>query len=47
MHLPVDTTTGGIPAHELTPSERHDGPEMPGLLAKVKGPVQAVCADAA
>lgn len=47
LHLAVDTTTGEILAHELTPSERHDGPELPGLLAKVKGPVQAVCADGA
>ena len=47
LHLAVDTTTGGIPAHELTPSQRRDCPELAGLLAKVKGPVQAVCADAA
>ena len=48
----VDTTTGDTPtgevlAHDLTPSVHHDGPELPGLLAKLKGPVQAVCADGA
>ena len=57
MHLAVDnttgdTTTGDTPtgevlAHDLTSSAHHDGPELPGLLAKLKGPVQAVCADGA
>lgn len=47
LHLGVDTTTGEILAHELTPSERHDGPELPGLLAKIDGPVAAVYGDKA
>ena len=47
LHLAVDTMTGEILAHELTPSERHDGPELPGLLAAVAGPIEAVCADGA
>ena len=45
LHLAVDTDTGEILAHSLTPSSRHDSPEMPGLLAKVKEPVTVVCAD--
>lgn len=47
LHLAVDTMTGEILAHELTPGEHHDGPELPGLLAAVGGPIQAVCADGA
>jgi hypothetical protein len=47
VHLAVDTMTGEILAHELTPGEHHDGPELPGLLAAVGGPIQAVCADGA
>lgn len=45
LHLAVDTTTGAILAHVLTPSDHHDGPELPGLLAKVKEQVSVVCAD--
>ena len=33
--------TGEILAHDLTPSERHDGPELPGLLDAVEGPIEA------
>ena len=45
LHLVVDTATGEILAHSLTPSSRHDSPEMPGLLDLVKEPVAVVCAD--
>ena len=41
-HLGVDTTTGEILAHALTPSETHEGAELPGLLARVEGPITAV-----
>ena len=34
-------------AHDLTPGEHHDGPELPSLLAAVEGPIEAVCADGA
>jgi hypothetical protein len=43
----VDTTTGEILAHTLTPCARHDGPELPGLLEAVEGPVEAVYGDGA
>ena len=45
LHLAVDTETGEILAHTLTGSDHHDGPELPGLLAKVKAPVAVVSAD--
>ena len=45
LHLGVDTTTGEIVAHALTPSETHDGAELEGLLADVAGPIAAVYAD--
>jgi hypothetical protein len=47
LHLAADTMTGEILAHDLTPSERHDGPELPGLLAAVEGPIEAASADGA
>lgn len=47
LHLAVDTATGEILAHALTVNERHDGPELPGLLARVDVPVAAVYADKA
>ena len=47
LHLGVDTTTGEILAHALTPSETHDGTELEGLLAKVEGPIAAVYGDKA
>ena len=45
LHLAVDTETGEILAHILTGSDHHDGPELPGLLAKIKEPVAVVSAD--
>ena len=45
LHLAVDTTTGKILAHALTVNERHDGPELPDLLARIERPVAAVYAD--
>lgn len=45
LHLAVDTETGEIVADALTGSDRHDNPELPGLLAKVKEPVAVVSAD--
>ena len=47
LHLGVDTTTGEILAHALTPSETHDGTELEGLLAEVEGPIAAVYGDKA
>lgn len=47
LHLAVDTTTGEILAHKLTPSARHDNEELPGLLDAVEGAVEAVYADGA
>ena len=47
LHLGVDTTTGELLAHALTPSETHDGAELPGLLAQIEGPVAAVYGDKA
>ena len=41
LHLAADPMTGEILAHDLTPSERHDGPELPGLLDAVEGPIEA------
>ncbi len=43
----MDTGSGEILAHELTPSARHDGPRLPGLLDQVEGPVAAVYGDKA
>jgi hypothetical protein len=47
LHLGVDTTTGAIVAHALTPSETHDGAELDGLLGAVEGPIAAVYGDKA
>src|SRR5690606_7359189 len=47
LHLGVDTTTGELLAHALTPSETHDGTELSGLLAQVEGPIAAVYGDKA
>ena len=47
LHLGVDTTTGEIVAHALTPSETHDAAELDGLLAQVEGAIAAVYADKA
>lgn len=47
LHLGVDTATGEIATHALTPSETHDGTELPGLLAQVEGAIAAVYADKA
>lgn len=47
LHLGVDTDTGEIAAHALTPSETHDGTELQGLLAQVERPITAVYADKA
>ena len=47
LHLAVDTKTGHVLAHELTPSTAHDGPELPGLLAQIDGEIDAVSADKA
>lgn len=47
LHLGVDTTTGEILAHALTPSETHDAAELDGLLAQVEGGITAVYADKA
>jgi IS5 family transposase len=47
LHLAVDTRTGALHAHTLTPSEVHDGVELEGLLAAIDAPIAAVCADKA
>jgi IS5 family transposase len=47
LHLGVDTATGEILAHALTPSDTHDGAELEGLLAEVEGPIAAVYGDKA
>ena len=47
LHLGVDTLTGAIVAHALTPSETHDGAELEGLLAELEGPIAAVYGDGA
>ena len=47
LHLGVDTATGEIVAHTLTPSETHDATELDGLLAQVEGAIAAVYADKA
>lgn len=47
LHLAVDTATGELHAHALTPSEVHDGAELEGLLADIDAPIAAVCADKA
>ena len=47
LHLGVDTRTGELHAHALTPSEAPDGGELEGLLAAVEAPIAAVCADKA
>jgi Transposase DDE domain len=45
--LGVDTATGEILAHALTPSQTHEGDELPGLLAGIDTPVAAVYGDKA
>ncbi len=47
LHLAVDTRTGELHAHALTPSEVHEAGEIKGLLAGIEGPIAAVCADKA
>lgn len=47
LHLAVDTRTGELHAHALTPSETHDGAELEGLLAGIDAPIAVVCADKA
>jgi len=47
LHLAVDTATGELHAHALTPSEVHDGAELEGLLGAIDAPIAAVCADKA
>jgi len=47
LHLGVDTTTGAIVAHALSPSKTHDGTELEGLLAAAEGPITAVYGDKA
>jgi hypothetical protein len=47
LHLAVDTTTGEIVAHALTPSKIHEATELEGLLAEVEGPIAAVYGDGA
>jgi len=47
LHLGVDSTTGELLAHALTPSDTHDGAELEGLLAQVEGPIDAVYGDKA
>jgi IS5 family transposase len=47
LHLAVDTRTGALHAHTLTPSEVPDGVELEGLLAAIDAPIAAVCADKA
>jgi Transposase DDE domain len=47
LHLAVDTRTGELHAHALTPSEVHEAGELEGLLAGIEGPIGAVCADKA
>jgi IS5 family transposase len=47
LHLGVDALTGEILAHALTPSETHEGAELPGLLDAVEGPIAAVYGDKA
>lgn len=47
LQLAVDTATGELLAHSLTPNARHDGQELTGLLDAVEGPVAAVCGDGA
>jgi hypothetical protein len=47
LHLVVDTRTGELHAHALTPSEAHEAGELEGLLAGIEGPIAAVCADKA
>jgi hypothetical protein len=47
LHLGVDTATGEILAHALTPSQAHEGGELPGLLAAIDAPITAVYGDGA
>lgn len=47
LHLGVDTTTGEILTHALTPSETHDSDELIGLLADIERPITAVYGDKA
>lgn len=47
LHLAVDTRTGALHAHALTPSATHDSAELEGLLAGIEAPIGAVYADGA
>lgn len=47
LHLGVDTVTGEIVAHALTPSETHEATELEGLLAEIDRPIAAVYGDGA
>jgi hypothetical protein len=47
LHLAVNEATGEVLAHKLTPSNAHDGPALPGLLAQIDGPLEQVSADKA
>jgi Transposase DDE domain len=47
LHLAVDTRSGEILAHALTPSGVHDGAELEGLLRRIHAPLAAVSADKA
>ena len=47
LHLAVDEATGEVLAHKLTPSNVHDGPVLPALLAQIEGPLEQVSADKA
>jgi Transposase DDE domain len=47
LHLAVDEATGEVLAHKLTPSNTHDGPVLPELLAQIDGSLEQVSADKA
>jgi len=47
LHLAVDEATGEVLVHKLTPSNVHDGPVLPTLLAQIEGPLEQVSADKA
>jgi hypothetical protein len=47
LHLAVNEATGEVLAHKLTPSNVHDGPVLPALLAQIDGPLEQVSADKA
>lgn len=47
LHLGVNEATGEVLAHELTESNLHDAPVLPGLLEQIEGPLAQVSADKA